>query len=381
MIQTSTAPAAPPRRILIVRLSALGDAVHTLPLAAALRDLYPDCFLGWLSERPAEPLIAGNPLLDWTHALPKGWLKSPRLVLDARRRLRAQNFDTAFDVQSLSKSAIAAWLSGAKTRIGFTRGEGREIAPLLDTVLVQPTARHAVDMTLELLSGLGATAPGPARFILPRCPAGDRAKLDALLQERERDLAGGFVLMGPWGSFGSKLWPLRRFLELAGRIRDASGIPSLMLGHGDRERGIVLELTRENPDALIPAPDVGLLGVAELARNAIMFVGCDSFPMHAAAAVGCATLGLFGVTDPARLGPYGPTGRAVYERLTLVRSTRERGRLPPDNMLALTTDKVFQACLETLKPALAMRRRGEGIAAGTGSGAMERPVFSGIHNS
>lgn len=346
-----------PRRILIVRLSALGDAVHTLPLAAALRDLFPDCFLGWLSERPAEPLIADNPLLDWTHAVPKGWLKSPRQVWRLRRRLREQRFDIAFDVQSLSKSAIAAWLSGATTRIGFARGEGREIAPFLDTIRIRPMARHAVDMTLELLSGLGLKAPEPARFVLPPCPAGDKAKRDGLLREREKDLSRGFVLMGPWGSFGSKLWPLGRFLELAGKIHEAAQLPSLMLGHGERERNLVAELAGENPRALIPAPDVGLLGVAELARNAVMFVGCDSFPMHVAAAVGCPTLGLFGVTDPERLGPYGPNGRHIYERLTLTRSTRERGRLPPDNMLALTVDKVFHACLEMLKPALGARRR------------------------
>lgn len=349
MTQTDRSPAAPPRRILIVRLSALGDAVHTLPLAAALRDAYPDCFLGWLSERPAEPLIAGNPLLNWTHAVPKGWLKSPGQVMDLRRRLKAERFDIAFDVQSLSKSAVAAWLSGAKIRIGFARGEGREIAPLLDNRLVRPTAAHAVDMTLELLSALGVAVPETPRFILPPCPAGDAVKITEALSDRR--FAEGFVLMGPWGSFGSKLWPLRRFRELAERIRSASGLPSLMLGHGERERDIVRELASEASDALAAAPDVGLLGVAELARKAAMFVGCDSFPMHAAAAVECPTLGLFGVTDPARLGPYGPAGRFVYERLTLVRSTRERGRLPPDNMLALTVEKVFRACLKTLKAA------------------------------
>ena len=71
----------PPKRILIARLSAIGDTVHSLPLAAALRREYPDCLLGWGTESPSAPLLADNPLVDWLHVLPKGWLQSPGLIL------------------------------------------------------------------------------------------------------------------------------------------------------------------------------------------------------------------------------------------------------------------------------------------------------------
>lgn len=330
-------------RFLIVRLSAIGDAIHTLPLAAALKKLYPDCFLGWVVEAPASSLVVNNPLVDWHYILPKRWLKRPSEVLSLRRTLREQRFDTAFDVQGLSKSAVAAWLSGAPTRIGFQKGEAREIAPWLDNRLVTPRGRHAVDITLSLLDGIGASAPGAPEFVFPRCNESDASAIAATLSAPP--YRNGFILMGPWGSFEAKLWPLERFGELAQTLRQRTGLPSLMLGHGDRERTAVTALCANHPD-LAPAPDVDLPGVAELARRASLFVGCDSFPMHAAAGVGCPTLGLFGVTDPERLGPYGPRGRGIYHALTLVRSTRERAQLGQDNLLGLSVEAVADAAVK-----------------------------------
>lgn len=335
-----------PQRILIVRMSAIGDTVHTLPLAAALKKIYPSCFLGWVVEKPSAALVVDNPLLGWTYVLPKGWLKSPSQVWTLRRELRLQRFDVAFDVQGLTKSAVAAWLSGAPVRIGFTRGEAREAAPLFDNRLVAPLGRHAVDMTLSLLAGLGEQPPGQAEFVFPLCTASDAQKIGDILSfpgYRE-----GFVLMGPWGSFPSKLWPLDRFGETAGRIHAATGVRSLVLGHGEKERAAAVALAARHPDSLAVAPDVSLAGVAELARRAKMFLGCDSFPMHAAAGVGCPTLGLFGVTDPERLGPYGPTGHSLYARLTILKSSRERRNLHPDNMFALSVEDVAKVCLKLL---------------------------------
>lgn len=340
-----TATASP--RILIVRLSAIGDTVHSLPLAAALKTLLPSCYLGWVVEKPSAPLIEGNPAVDWMRALPKGWLKSPALVRELCRDLMAQRFQIAFDIQGLSKSAIAARLSGARVRVGFARGEAREVAPFLDNCLVQPQGRHAVDMTLSLLRGVGLDVPETAEFPFPECGDGDRERIGQALGDDR--FAAGFLLLGPWGSFPSKLWPLERFLDLAVRLRAGTGLPSLMLGHGATERKRGAELAARSDGALELAPDVSLTGVAELARRARLFVGCDSFPMHAAAAVGCRTLGLFGITDPERLGPYGPNGHAIYHRITLVKSTRERRKLGPENMLGLTVEAVAEKCLELLR--------------------------------
>lgn len=333
-------------RILIVRLSAIGDTIHSIPLAAAIRRAYPNCHLGWVVEKLSAPLIENNPLVDWVRVLPKGWLKSFAQVSALRRDLRRERFDIAFDVQGLTKSTVAAWFSGAKKRIGFTRGQARELAPILDNVLLAPEGRHIIDMTLSLVRGMNIPIPEKPEFDFPPAPAGDLVAIDALCKDER--YANGFVLMGPWGSFVSKLWPLERFGIVAMRLFEERGIPSLMLGHGGKERNQAEAVAHETNGALAVAPDVSLPGVIELARRARLFVGCDSFPMHAASAVDCLTIGLFGITDPERLGPYGPKGRSVYERLTLVKSTRERRTLPPDNLLALEPEKVFTACVDML---------------------------------
>ena len=340
-----SAPPSPPR-FLIVKLSAIGDTIHSLPLAAALKKLHPGCFLGWVTEQPSAPLVIGNPLIDWHHVLPKKWLKRPTLIWNLRRRLREQRFGASFDTQGLTKSAMAAWLSGAAVRIGFTRGEAQELAPILNNRLLKPEGRHVVEMALSLLAGIGGGPAGRPEFIFPPCPGDEAARLDSFLIRPE--YAAGFVLLGPWGTFQSKLWPPERFLALATGIRDRTGLPSLMLGHGEGERGRARALAAASDGALEPAPDLSLMGVVELARRCRLFVGCDSFPLHAASAVGSLSLGLYGVADPLRVGPLPPRGESVHERLTLIKSLRARRRLKPDNMLALGVEKVLARALEML---------------------------------
>lgn len=331
------------QRILIVRLSAIGDTIHSLPLAAAIRAAMPDCYIGWVVEQAGAALVVDNPAVDWSYVLPKGWLKHPSLVVALRRALRAQRFDTAIDVQGLTKSAVAALLSGASRRIGFTRGEGRELAPILDNVLVAPVGVHAVEKTLSLLPAAGVPVPARPDFPLPPCPSADAEQIARTLDDER--YARGYMLLGPWGSFAGKLWPLERFAQLADSFLDRTGLPSLMLGHGALERAAIENLAALHPASLQPAPDVSVAGVAELARRAAVFAGCDSFPMHMAAAVGCAAVGLFGITDPKRLGPWGALGHAVYARLTLPRSTRERRQLDNTNMRAISVDMVLESCL------------------------------------
>lgn len=339
-----------PPRFLIVRLSAIGDTVHTLPLAASLKRHFPDCHVGWVVEKPSAPLVVDNPLVDWHYVLPKGWLKSLGTVRALRRALKEQKFDICFDVQGLTKSAVAGLLSGAKTRVGFARGEGRELAPLLDTVRVEPTGVHAIDKTLSLLSAIGVAAEGEPEFVFPPCPPEDREEIEQFF--RQLPFGGQICLMGPWGSFASKRWPVERFVSLSALLKNSLGLTSVILGHGTDEREQVANALDDSASGTaVLAPDVSVAGVVELARRARLFVGCDSFPMHVAAGVGCPTVGLFGITDPERLGPRGALSRSVFAKITLVKSTRERRTLGPENMLALAVDNVAAACFELMAKA------------------------------
>lgn len=341
-----------PRRILIVRLSAIGDTIYTLPLAAALRRAWPDAHLGWLVEEPASPLVVRNPLLDWWRVLPKGWLKKPAEVWRLRRDLRDQRFDTVLDPQGLSKSAVAAWLTGAKQRVGFVRDEAREIAPLLNNHLVATSERQVTKIALSLLAGVGlAPSPADPELVLPPLPEEDRAAVEEALTGAGIVGAEGFYLFSPWASTVSKCWPVERFAQLARRLYDATGKPALALGHGTAQREAVWRAGAEiGAGAMRLAPEVSVLGVFALARRAAMFVGSDSFPLHAAAGLGMPTLGLFGVTDPGRFGPHLPGGVSLYATLTLARSHRARKRLDQANMLALSVDRVAETCLRMLAP-------------------------------
>jgi ADP-heptose:LPS heptosyltransferase len=153
-------------RFLITRLSALGDCVHTLPLAAALRRHHPDAYIAWVAEAHVAPLLANHPAIDEVISLPRRWAKSLSTILGVRRRLQALDFAVAIDPQSLTKSAALAWASNAPMRIGFAGEFGREISQFLNNVLVPSRPVHAVDRYLTLLRPLGIERP-EVRFDIP----------------------------------------------------------------------------------------------------------------------------------------------------------------------------------------------------------------------
>lgn len=138
-------------RFLIVRMSAIGDVIHGLPVLTSLRAAWPQAFIAWVVEGRAAELLAGHAALDIVVSIKRGWLKHPASVLDLRRRLRTLDVDIAIDLQGLTKSAVAARLSGARQRIGFAGPDGREISPWLNNSRVLPTATHVIDRNLELL--------------------------------------------------------------------------------------------------------------------------------------------------------------------------------------------------------------------------------------
>jgi heptosyltransferase-1 len=140
-----------PRSIVVVKLSAIGDVLHGVPVAVALKRAFPGARIGWAVA------------IDHLFRLPRGWLKSPAAVLALRRQLRAFAPDVAIDLQGLLKSGVATRLSGARMRIGFARPHAREGSWLASTNLVKPVARHVVDRNCDLLVPLGIREgpPGP----------------------------------------------------------------------------------------------------------------------------------------------------------------------------------------------------------------------------
>jgi lipopolysaccharide heptosyltransferase I len=344
-------PDALPARVLIVRLSAIGDVLHGLPVLNALRDALPAAWLGWIVEGRTAELLQGHRALDEVIQVPRGWLKSPATVWRLRRRLRALRIEVAIDLQGLTKSALAAWLSGARRRIGPAGAEGRELSSWLNNERVEPRAAHVVDRYLELLRPLGIH-PVQARFDLPE-PAPAAVMAGQTLAGL--GLNSGFAIINPGAGWPSKLWPPDRFAQLARHLGHRRGVPSLVVWAGPQEHAWADEIVRASAGQARLAPPTSLVELAALCRRARLFIGSDTGPLHLAAAVGTPCVGLFGPMPAARNGPYGAQHIALQQVL-LTGSSRERRTANNESMQAIPVDQVAAACDTILARPLARAR-------------------------
>ncbi|PQO47343.1 glycosyl transferase family 9 [Blastopirellula marina] len=332
-------------RILIIRLSALGDAILTLPLLCALREKYPSAHIAWLTEPVAAQILAGHPCLDQLLTVRKGWLKRPGEILKLRRQLQDAKFDIVFDVQGLTKSAAAGWLSGAPRRITFARGQARELAPNLATELITPRDPHVVRRYLELGQAVDIYSPS----IEFRLPIDEQARADVAAIRREIDRSRNFAVLNPGAGWFSKTWLPQRFAEVARHLQDKYQLSSLVTWGNEQEADWAEEIAQMSGGAAALAPKLTLPQLKELYRSANLFVGCDTGPLHLAAAVETPCVALFGVTPIALCQPLGPHQKVVqayYQPLT----SRQRARASNDAMRAISTSMVVDAIDSLFEP-------------------------------
>ncbi len=323
----------------------MGDLIHGIPVLTALRKAKPEAFLGWVAEGRNADLLEGHPALDQLIRVPRRWLKSPRAVRQLRRELRALQFDTTIDLQCLTKSAIAARLSGAPRRIGYAGALGRELSRLLNNELVpvdtQNGALHVIDRYLAILQPLGIVQP-KVEFDLPE-QAKDAQFAAATLAQLCLQ-PGGFAILNPGAGWQSKRWPARRYGELARRLLDEQGLASLAVWGPAEELGLAEEIVAASGGASQLAPATSMQQLASLSRQAKLFVGSDTGPLHLAVAVGTPSVSLHGTSLALQTGAYGPLGRSIQ-----VRHDDSPGRRRHDDdsaMRAITVERVFQECLQ-----------------------------------
>jgi heptosyltransferase-1 len=338
-------------RILIVRLSAIGDVLHGLPVLSALREALPQAYLAWVVEgRPSE-LLRNHPALDEIISVPRGWLKKPSAVWNLRRRLRELRFDIAIDLQGLTKSAAAAWLSGAPRRIGFAGQDGREISRWFNNELVLPSVTHVVDRNLELLRAI-AIEPRKVVFGLQGDPSARDAARSMLEDAR---LDGRIVLINPGAGWPSKLWPSERYAAVAHELGKRHAVGSLVVWAGEQEHRWAQQIVAGSGGFARIAPPTSLSELAALTERAALFLGSDTGPMHLAAAVGTPCVALFGPSPGERNGPYGP-GHIVLQKMRLNGSSRARRTASDEAMRAITVDDVSTACAQLLARGTVVRQ-------------------------
>lgn len=303
------------RRILIIKMSAMGDILHALPVSAALGEAYPHVELTWAVEEGFASLLDGNPYLSHVLTLPKlrgRELRSRAFRKDYIRRLkdvRHRGFDLTLDLQGLTKSAIVAAASGAKRRLGYHWL--REAARMVETPVPQrPESVHIVDQYLDVARFLGAE-PNPVRFPFG-ISAEDEAYVVALLYEQGIDVGTPYVAVNPASALAIKQWGARNYAELMDACREQAGLPSVLV---TADKAVAEEVAREAKQ-----PFVNLVGktslkqlAAVLKRSAVHVCG-DTGSGHLAAALGRPVIALIGPTDPDRACPYGQRANVLSHR-------------------------------------------------------------------
>ena len=337
VVECQNRPGGSPR-VLIVRLSAVGDCVQTLPLACAVRDHFPEAEVTWVVERPAAPLVALCPAVDRLVVLPRGFALRPRAVWWLRGVLRRLRPDITLDPQGLTKSGLVAWLSGARRRIGLARPASREINPWLQTERVAPEAQHRVRRYLALLRPLGVVQP-EVRFDLAIPPAVQQAVDGALAV-----CAGGhrLAVLNPGAGWDAKRWPEERYAQVAQHLASC-GLRSVVVWAGNRERAWAETIVAQARGAAALAPSTTLVELAAVLKRAQLFVGSDTGPLHLAAAVGTPCVALFGASSGQDCGPLGPWHVVLQRAWDRSPGRKRRGA---DNwaMRQITAADVCAAC-------------------------------------
>lgn len=333
-----------PLRILIVRLSAIGDVIHGLPVLNALRDHYPRAKLAWVVEGRAGDLLEGHPSLNLLIRVRRGWLSSPREVGRLRCELFKQRFDMTIDLQGLTKSAVMARLSGAKRRLGFGGVDGRELSQWLNTERVVASAEHVVERNLQLLSPLGIHGAGVS-FRLPTNAAATTRLLEFLQQQR---LLNGYAILNPGAGWASKRWPGERFAALAQALGAKTGLKSVITWAGEEELRVGTEIVKQAAGQAVLAPPTSLIDLAAWCRHAQLFVSGDTGPLHLAAAVGTKCVGLFGPVSALRNGPYGAEHQ-VLQKVCLLGNSRTRRGADNSAMQLIEVDEALHASLKLLQ--------------------------------
>ena len=254
-------------------------------------------------------------------------------------KLRKERFNITIDPQGLTKSAMLAWLSGAWKRVGLEGRWGRELSGRLNNILVDTQSSHVVDRSLELLSALEVSDPA-VEYRMP---------LDSASQQRVRSfldvrqIISPFVVVNPGASWPSKRWDVDRFASVVRYLQSQHGLQCVVTWAGEDERGMAQGIVHNDDECGFVAPKTSLREYAALCDYASFFIGCDTGPMHIAAAMGTPCIGLYGTTLPTESGAHGPRNIAI-QKWHQDGTSRERRKAENVAMMEIMPEDVFAAC-------------------------------------
>jgi lipopolysaccharide heptosyltransferase I len=340
------------RKLLIVRLSSLGDIIHTLPAYQSLRTAFPEARIDWLVERKLAFLLGAVDGIDEilpidTHAMrknlarPEGW----QMFWEPIRAARARRYDVAIDFQGLLKTAFLSLLSGATTRIGFSRPLVRERAAhwLYHRTPAEPgSPMHVVRLNL-LLAGEAGARSGELRVRLTASDE-DTRTIESLLR---REQLSEFVVLNPGGGWPTKRWKPACYGSLASRIEKELQLKTIVVT-GPGEELLYQQITETCTEPLPAHFHVPFLQLIPLLRSARLLVAGDTGPLHLACALGAPVVGIMGPTSPVRNGPWSEIDEVVVHHLPC---SFCNGRSCPtaNECMDISVEEVFAAVVRRLQ--------------------------------
>ena len=300
------------KNILVVKLSAIGDVIHALPVSYAIKETYPEAHLTWVVEPPAYDLLTMNPYIDEIIVFEKKKFKSVSGFLanygPLKRKIQQRKYDAVLDLQGLFKSAAIARLGQAPVKLGMCNM--RELSDKISKPVIGPHANgHIVERYLDVARAIGCRVD---RTVFPlEVPAREQDLARQLFRQAGADMSNPYVVFAIGANWPNKRWPEEYFAELSDWLYEKQLIPVIVGG------GVVDEQRAAAICARTEIPPINLVGrtnfkqLTGILQRAQLVVGGDTGPVHLSAGVGTPTIMLMGPTDANRNGPYGQPGNAI----------------------------------------------------------------------
>ena len=347
----------PPESLLVVRLGAMGDVIHTLAAVTALRNASPGIRIGWVIEnRWAELLCAtntplsgsrspGKPVADFVHVVDtKHWRKSifsqetRRQLGEALREVRDQHYEVAVDFQGALKSAFFGRSARAKAVVGFSHP--REFpASIFYAHRIKPQGAHVIDQYRSLAEAVAGKPLPQCEAMLPR-----DEEAEARIAKKIAGLGKDLVIINPGAGWGSKQWPPERYGEVARALALCGLTPLINFGPGEEDLALRVQAASNGVSQPISCSISELIA---LTRRARLFIAGDTGPLHLAAALRVPVIAIFGPTDPARNGPYGT--KSVILRNPASKTSLSHTSAPDPGLLNISAEEVIAAARELLR--------------------------------
>ena len=344
------------QRVLLVKLTSLGDVVHALPVASSLKKAFPFLKLHWVVEDRCAPLLETHPLLDSVIIYPRQELQSLiskrkwgqvlKCLKDLRRSLKDLHIDLSLDLQGLAKSGLMVLMAGAPHRIGCFGL--KEISYLISKSLPEGADLHAVDRNLKVAEFLGAGIDAP-KFVFG-FKEEEKAWAEEFLGKHKVSDEVRLIGLQVGASFPQKCWPIQKMVALAEKMSNFPNTRVILFGdQNDRER-------LKPFFAQVPLTVINTLGGLSLRQlmalidRCQLFVGADTGPLHLAVGLGLGVIALCGADDPKWTGPYGYSHRIHYKKLSCSPCNKTpicQGRY--DCMESIEVDEVMDSVRDVLE--------------------------------